>query len=75
MAARRDWGLLAGGIGILLLSAAVSVPALLAYGDASECDRNPSDDVAAFGGRPCDPDAFNRVATMEHIFQRYAARE
>jgi len=22
-----------------------------------------------------DPDAFNRVATMEHIFQRYAARE
>ena len=30
------------------------------YGDPSECDQNPTDDVAEFGGRPCNPDAFDR---------------
>jgi hypothetical protein len=57
---QRDWGLFAIGVGTVVLSASVAVPALLVYGDYSGCDRNPNDDVAAFGGRPCDPDAFDR---------------
>ena len=57
---QRDWGLFAAGVGIVVLSASVAVPALLAYGDASGCDASPMDDVAEFGGRPCDPDAFDR---------------
>jgi hypothetical protein len=57
---RRDRGLFAIGVGIVVLSASVAVPALLVYGDVSGCDPNPMDDVAEFGGRPCDPDAFDR---------------
>ena len=48
------------GVGIVALSASFAVPALLVYGDVSGCDQNPMDDVAAFGGRPCAPDAFDR---------------
>jgi hypothetical protein len=40
-----------------------SLPPLLAYGDRSACDSDPTDDVAEFGGRPCDPDAFDRWIT------------
>jgi hypothetical protein len=57
---RRDWGLFAAGAGILMLSASSAVPPLLAYGDFSGCDRNPKDDVAEYGGQPCDPDASDR---------------
>ena len=57
---QRDWGLFAIGLGIVVLSASVAVPALLAYGDSSGCGPNPRDDVAEFGGRPCDPDGFDR---------------
>ena len=57
---QRDWGLFAIGVGIVVLSASFAVPALLVYGDSSGCDQNPMDDVAEFGGRACDPDAFHR---------------
>ncbi len=57
---QRDWGLVAIGVGIVVISASFAVPALLVYGDPSECDQNPADDVAEFGGRPCNPDAFDR---------------
>ena len=57
---QRDWGLVAIGVGIVVISASFAVPALLVYGDPSECDPNPTDDVAEFGGRPCNPDAFDR---------------
>lgn len=57
---QRDWGLFAGGLGIAVLSATFAVPPALVYGDTWGCDANPADDVAEFGGTPCDPDAFAR---------------
>ena len=35
---QRDWGLVAIGVGIVMLSASFAVLALLVYGDSSECD-------------------------------------
>ena len=57
---QRDWGLFAAGVAVLVISASLAVPPLLAYGDRWACDPDPTDDVAEFGGRRCDPDAFDR---------------
>ena len=57
---QRDWGLFAAGVGVLVISASLAVPPLLAYGERWECDADATDDVAEFGGRPCDPDAVDR---------------
>jgi hypothetical protein len=43
-----------------VISASLAVPPLLAYGDRWKCDPDTTDDVAEFGGRPCDPDASDR---------------
>ncbi len=57
---QRDSGLFAAGVAVLVISASLAVPPLLAYGDRWACDPDPTDDVAEFGGRRCDPDAFDR---------------
>ncbi len=36
------------------------MPPLPAYGDRWARDPDPTDDMAEFGGRPCDPVAFDR---------------
>jgi len=43
-----------------MLSGSFAVPPLLVYGDFSGCDRDPTDDVAEYGGTPCDPSALDR---------------
>lgn len=57
---KRDWGLFAAGVGIAILAATFLVPPLLWYGEHGNCDDNPNDDFAPYGGRPCAPSAFER---------------